>query len=162
MQCLNISNKQVKAELDELTQALGSYDAAYYVMSENNGYSLDKAPNGADSKLFQSLLDSNKGDRQKAFLEKAKVYSKSFRLWFVDWVNAFQTNKDNKYVITFDNYKELPNDSAALNDVSKVVDENGEPTVDAVTEYDLEKPRLQPLNDPLPEPQNPNRLRAYR
>ena len=27
-----------------------------------------------------------------------------------------------------------------LNDVSKVVDENGEPTVDAVTEYDLEKP----------------------
>lgn len=41
MQCLNINNKEVKAALDELTAVLGSYDAAYYVISENNGYAID-------------------------------------------------------------------------------------------------------------------------
>lgn len=112
MQCLNTSNKQVKAELEELTQALGSYDAAYYVMSENNGYSLDKAPNGAESKLFKDLLDNFNGNRVEAIKAKAKIYSDSFKNWFGDWLS------DDK------------------EGISKVVDENGEPLLTDLTTFD--------------------------
>ncbi|UVX35328.1 MAG: hypothetical protein [Bacteriophage sp.] len=41
MQCLNLKNKEVKAAVDELTAVLGSEDAAYYIVSENNGYAID-------------------------------------------------------------------------------------------------------------------------
>jgi hypothetical protein len=41
MQCLNINNKEVKAALDEVTNVLGNEDAAYYIISENNGYAID-------------------------------------------------------------------------------------------------------------------------
>ena len=33
MKCLNIKNKEVAALLDEYTNILSSYDAAYYVLS---------------------------------------------------------------------------------------------------------------------------------
>ena len=41
MQCLNLKNKEVKTAVDELTTVLGSEDAAYYIVSENNGYAID-------------------------------------------------------------------------------------------------------------------------
>ena len=105
MQCLNIKNKEVAALLKEYTEIFGNEDAAYYVLSENNGYGLDKAPNGADSKLFSDLLAHYNGDKNKAILAKSKVYTDSFKNWFGDWLS------DNK------------------SNVSKVVDENGEPLV---------------------------------
>nr|DAW32025.1 MAG TPA: hypothetical protein [Caudoviricetes sp.] len=40
MQCLNLNNKEVKAAFDEVAQVIGE-DAAYYVISENNGYAID-------------------------------------------------------------------------------------------------------------------------
>lgn len=103
MQCLNTKNKEVAALLKEYTDILGSYNAAYYVLSENNGYGLDSAPNGAPSKLFSDLLSHYNGDKVKAVQAKAKVYSESFKNWFGDWQSEDKTN------------------------VSKVVDENGEP-----------------------------------
>ena len=102
--CPNLSNKKIKQEFDELTSLFGE-DAAYFLWDKNNGYSLDKAPNGADSILFKSLLDNYNGDRQAALKAKAKVYTSSFTNWFGDW-----TKKDKTVV-------------------SKVVDENGEPLV---------------------------------
>ena len=103
MKCLNIKNKEVAAILDEYTNILGSYDAAYYVLSENNGYGLDKAPNGEPSKLYNDLLANYNNDHSMAIRAKSMVYSDSFKNWFGDWLSD---NKDN---------------------VSKVVDENGEP-----------------------------------
>ena len=88
MQCLNIKNPEVAALLDEYTNLLGDRDAAYYVLSENNGYGLDRAPNGAPSKLFSDLLSHYNGDRNRAILAKAKVYSDSFKNWFGDWLNT--------------------------------------------------------------------------
>lgn len=102
--CPNLSNKKVKQEFDELTSLFGE-DAAYFLWDKNNGYSLDKAPNGADSILFKSLLDNYNGDRQAALKAKAKVYTSNFTNWFGDWTKEDKT------------------------DVSKVVDENGEPLV---------------------------------
>lgn len=85
MQCLNIKNPEVAALLKEYTEILGSENAAYYVLSENNGYGLDKAPNGEPSKLFSDLLEHYNGDRVAAIQAKTRTYSESFRNWFGDW-----------------------------------------------------------------------------
>ena len=100
--CPNLSNPQIKQEFAELVQAVGE-DAAYYLWNANNGYSLESAPNGAPSKLFSDLLNYYNGDRQKAIETKAKIYTDEFKDWFGDWQSDDKTN------------------------VSKVVDENGEP-----------------------------------
>lgn len=99
--CPNLHNKQVAKEFGELKDLFGE-DTAYLLWSKNNGYSIDKAPNGADSILFQSLLDRTK-NRQQALIEKAKIYSDNFLKWFGDWTSNDDIN------------------------VSKVVDENNEP-----------------------------------
>lgn len=88
--CPNLSNKKIKQEFDELTSLFGE-DAAYFLWDKNNGYSLDKAPNGADSILFKSLLDNYNGDRQAALKAKAKVYTSSFTNWFGDWTKKDKT-----------------------------------------------------------------------
>lgn len=89
-------------EWKELVDAVGENNA-YYLWDQNNGYSLDKAPNGEPSKLFSDLLSYYNGDRNAAIQTKAKVYSEAFKNWFGDWLSHNKTN------------------------VSKVVDENGEP-----------------------------------
>lgn len=105
MQCLNVKNKEVAALLDQYTDILGSYNAAYYVLSENNGYGLDKAPNGEPSKLYNDLLSIYNNDHFMAIRAKSMVYSDNFKNWFGDWLSDDKTN------------------------VSKVVDENGEPLI---------------------------------
>jgi len=78
MQCLNIKNPEVAALLKEYTEILGSENAAYYVLSENNGYGLDKTPNGESSKLFNDLLKHYKNDAVKAIKAKSIVFSNQF------------------------------------------------------------------------------------
>lgn len=91
-------------EWKELVEVVGE-NQAYYLWDQNNGYGLDKAPNGQPSKLFSDLLRHYNGDRNAAIRAKAKVYSKAFKDWFGDWLAEGKTN------------------------VSKVVDENGEPLI---------------------------------
>jgi hypothetical protein len=82
--CPNMSNPDVAREFNEL-KAATSERAAYAIWSLNNGNGIDKAPNGAESKLFNDLLE-HYGDRTEAIRAKAKTYSKSFRDWFGDWI----------------------------------------------------------------------------
>ena len=98
--CPNKASKEFK----ELASIFGE-DKAYFLWMRNKGNELDKAPNGAESKLFKTLLDEFNGNRVEALKAKAKVYSNDFWNWFGDWTAE---NKDN---------------------VSKVVDENGEPAI---------------------------------
>lgn len=79
MKCLNIKNKEVKAALDEVVAVLGDEDAAYYVISENNGHSIDKAPNGEPSKLFSDLLSHYNQNRELAIKDKVKTFTEAFR-----------------------------------------------------------------------------------
>ena len=104
--CPNKKNPEVAREFNELVQAT-SEQAAYHIWSLNNGNAIDKAPNGAESKLFQTLLEYYGGDRTKAIQAKAKTYGNSFLTWFGDWINDSEN-------------------------ASKVVDENGEPLIDDV------------------------------
>lgn len=102
--CPNLKNKEVAREFEELKNAT-SEAAAYHIWSQNNGNGIDKAPNGEPSKLFSDLLEHYNGDRIAAIQAKARTYSKSFKEWFGDWQSEDKAN------------------------VSKVVDENGEPLV---------------------------------
>lgn len=101
MQCLNIKNKDVAALLKQYTKILGNENAAYYVLSENNGYGLDKAPNGEPSKLFSDLLEHYNGDRVAAIQAKARTYSKSFKEWFGDWTGNVSIDIDSKDAIDY-------------------------------------------------------------
>lgn len=101
MQCLNVKNEEVAALLKEYTKILGNENAAYYVLSENNGYGLDKAPNGEPSKLFSDLLEHYNGDRVAAIQAKARTYSKSFKEWFGDWTGNVSIDIDSKDAIDY-------------------------------------------------------------
>lgn len=79
--CPNLKNKEVAREFEELKNAT-SEAAAYHIWSQNNGNSIDKAPNGEPSKLFSDLLEHYNGDRVAAIQAKARTYSKSFKKWF--------------------------------------------------------------------------------
>lgn len=100
---INCPNKNLP-EWKELVEVVGE-NQAHYLWDQNKGHSLDNTPNGQPSKLFSDLLSHYNGDRNAAIQAKAKVYSKAFKNWFGDWLSQDKTN------------------------VSKVVDENGEPLV---------------------------------
>ncbi len=119
--CPNLHNKKVKQEFDELVSIFGE-DIAYFLWGKTNGNGMELAPNGASSKLFSDLLKLSNGDRRKAIIAKAKVFGSNFKDWFGDWQSNDKTN------------------------VSKVVDENGEPlivyhgtTTPDITTFDLAK-----------------------
>ena len=74
-------------EWKKLVKVVGE-NKAHYLWDQNNGYGLDKTPNGQPSKLFSDLLSLYQGDRNAAIQAKAKVYSEAFKNWFGDWVNV--------------------------------------------------------------------------
>lgn len=71
---------------------------------KNNGYSLDKTPEGKDSNLFKSILNLPEvnGNIEIAKKLKSLVYSEDFINWFGNWLNNSEES-------------------------SKIVDDNGEP-----------------------------------
>ena len=111
--CPNFSNPDVARDFNELVEAT-SEKAAYAIWSLNNGNAIDKAPNGAQSKLFEDLLNYFGGDRTRAIKAKANIFGKPFMDWFGDWIgtNAVYDEEGNR-----------------VDEVSKVVDESGEPLV---------------------------------
>lgn len=123
--CLLRKNPEVKKQLDEYTDILGSESAAYYVLSENNGYGLEFAPNGQPSKLFSDLLSHFNGDRVLAIQAKAKTFTDEFRNWFGDWLNVsndvFDKNKVNYNLVDVEEYpKPWKNDPNKVNRAVKI------------------------------------------
>lgn len=68
-------------EWKELVEAIGENDA-YYVWDQNDGNSLDKAPNGEPSEQFQKLVEYFKGDRQEALKVRALTFSQGFKTYY--------------------------------------------------------------------------------
>lgn len=111
--CININNPLYRVEIAKLTKILGDSNAAIAALELNNGYSLDKAPNGKQSILFETITEivarknpqlSKEEINDKTTKLKLLVYSDNFKEWFGDWIND-------------------------PNNASKVVDENGEPLI---------------------------------
>lgn len=111
--CPNLNNPDVAREFNELVEAT-SEKAAYAIWSLNNGNGIDKAPNGAQSKLFEDLLKEFDDDRIKAIRVKANTFGKPFMDWFGDWTGQ---------TAVYDDHGER------VDDVSCVVDYNGEPLI---------------------------------
>lgn len=111
--CPNFSNKKVKQEFDELIEIFGE-DQAYLLWHRTNGNGMELAPNGANSKLFQSLLEHYNGDHKKAIIAKAKTLTDEFFNWFGNWTGEKAVYDD---------------EGNRVDQVSKITDENGEPLV---------------------------------
>lgn len=94
-----IIEKNYQAELKEYSRLFGGgqkgYDTAYTLLCMNNGYTLDKAPNGEDSILYRSLLDIYDGDANAALIEKAKYYSDDYIKNFGNWTEETISGTDN-------------------------------------------------------------------
>lgn len=111
--CPNLSNKQIKSEFDQLVKIFGE-DCAYLLWDRSNGMGLKLAPNGASSKLYQDLLELHNGDERAALIDKAKIYTQTFRQNFGKFGNIAQVKyygptmgkttaaKTNKNLVDFD------------------------------------------------------------
>lgn len=84
MTCLLVEKPEVQAQLKEYTDILGSFDAAYYVLSENNGYGLEFNPDGTNSQLFADLLSKFGNSNEVAIREKSKIFTSGFRTKYAD------------------------------------------------------------------------------
>lgn len=107
-------------------------EVAYTVWDLNNGYGIDKAPNGEPSILFQDLLDHFDGNREEAIKTKVKVFTNEFKNWFnnrsvtflkqdngsIDYL--FSTNPELEKVGTKDEYKQYLNTIFPNSKVSEV------------------------------------------
>ena len=62
--CPNLHLPDVAREFNEI-KAATSEKAAYHIWSANNGNGIDKAPNGAQSNLFNDLLRLTNGNRKE-------------------------------------------------------------------------------------------------
>jgi hypothetical protein len=58
---------EIREEIQQLADNIGAdYDTARIIYETNNGHGLDKAPNGAESKLYSDLLSHYNGDVKQA------------------------------------------------------------------------------------------------
>lgn len=83
MVCIYNPDNYTQSLLKDYENILGSYEAAYYVLCQNNGYGLDKTPTGANSQLYQDLVNAE--GRESAIRKKAMTYTKPFYDNVGDW-----------------------------------------------------------------------------
>lgn len=104
-----------KKELNHYASILGSEEAAYYVLAANNGYTLDKTPNGEPSALYNALLEY-RGGEEEAVLGKAVAYTPQF---FENYGNWTETNGEPSIVDLAGGYL------SDGKDLSEVLEDNG-------------------------------------
>jgi hypothetical protein len=63
--CPNLNNKNIKAEFEELVNAVGE-DLAYLAWHRSEGEGLGNHPGLADSEAFKTLLTTKANDRKAA------------------------------------------------------------------------------------------------
>ena len=107
--CPNKSNPQVKREFDELVDIFGE-DLAYFLWDRNEGYSIDRAPDGARSALFLLYLKQFNGDRKKALKAVAKRIitgtSQGYNTYFDSKKQNEETHVDDSDISVYVNAEE--------------------------------------------------------
>lgn len=97
--CLNTKNPEVAKLLQDYTNILGSYDAAYALLSKNNGYGLDKNSDGTKSILYEKILNETKNAKEallKTFSLKEK-YGDIAESAIEYYINKTELRKTGKY-----------------------------------------------------------------
>lgn len=77
--CPNLNDKQVKKEFDKLKSLFGE-DIAYFLWNKNNGYNLDRYPNGQPSQLYQYILNET-NDEDSAIIAVANSLQQEDELY---------------------------------------------------------------------------------
>lgn len=96
--CPNLSNPKIKQEFDELVDVFGE-DVAYYLWNKNEGYSVDQAPDGSQSRLFAYHISRLNGNRKAAIkatgidIIKGKSYDDSLLQYDVQRENPIDAIK---------------------------------------------------------------------
>ena len=85
MTCIYKPDEATKKLMKQYADILGSEEAAYYVLTQNNGYPLDKTPLGEDSQLYFDILQNSGQDTQQAIRKKAMLYTQPFLQKYGDW-----------------------------------------------------------------------------
>lgn len=80
MVCIIKKDPVNKKNLQDLAKIVGSEEAAYYLLCANNGFPLNKTPQGEDSALYAELTRLY-GDQNKAILAKAQAYLPEMGDW---------------------------------------------------------------------------------
>ena len=120
--CPNINNKEVIQQFNEIVESLGgspltteefkskelraqreginyaAMEAAYRIWDANNGYEIDKTPNGQPSKLFSDLLRHYNGNRVLAIQAKAKTFSNAFKTQFEDQLSKSKSKLEKNII----------------------------------------------------------------
>lgn len=91
MTCLIKS--RYKEELSKYADIVGSEEGAYYLLAMNNGYTLDKNPDGSVSELYDALMQKNNGDEVMSILDKAVVYTPDYISQNGDWTEGFNAEE---------------------------------------------------------------------
>lgn len=108
--CPLLSNPKVAEKFNQIKDVVGEV-GAYDIWSKNNGNSIDMAPNGEPSILFQDLLMVHGGMIAGAIESKAKIFTKNFIQKFGDWFNMDTIFQDeNREPISEIIEKHLPED----------------------------------------------------
>lgn len=124
--CPNLSDPQIKQEFEELIDAVGE-NKAYYLWDKNQGYSIDRAPDGAPSKLFQSHLFALNGDRAKAIKATAndiiagRTHNDSLLQYGVNTGNPIENITATVEEIGLDNLIDALTDAGVGRDVADVI-----------------------------------------
>ena len=106
--CPNLSSPKIKQEFDELVDVFGE-DVAYYLWNKNEGYSVDQAPDGSQSRLFAYHMSRLNGNRKEALkatgidIIKGRSYDDSLLQYDTTVGNPIETIKDNIEQIGLDN-----------------------------------------------------------
>ena len=116
MTCL-IRN-QYQSELETYGNALGSETAAYGVLCMNNGFTLDKTPEGKDSKLYKDLLNYYGGNETAAIRAKALFYTDKYIADHGDWT---VDGKEPSLEVLTNETPNLKTENDAIDDCNKFI-----------------------------------------
>jgi len=109
MICPNLSNPQLKQEINELKDTVGEA-LAYHLWNQNNGHHLDRAVNGNPSIFYENLVQLT-GNKIDAFKVKSRIYTNQFKNWFG---NSSAVDENGEPIIS------------VVNDIPVITSESGE------------------------------------
>lgn len=110
-----------KAELKHYADILGSEEAAYYVLASNNGFTLDKTPQGDPSDLYNFLLEVG-GSEEQAILNKAIAYTPKFLEQNGNWLENYVTEPAAYTLNNRERYTDGSSLSEVLNDSGRYIE----------------------------------------
>jgi hypothetical protein len=144
---MNCPNRNAQGYKDLLHATGNNDDAAHRLWEKNGDNFLDLTPEGKKSKLFEEL--SKTFSSAEATNRKSLIFSDSFKKFFGKWDYAIKLRHDilNSTEPHLKQYLQKQLDSLNVG----IVDENGEPTINALQDYDRSVNPITTYSDNLEE-----------